>query len=172
MRSEAYKAKQRAYKRDEYRWYSEHGICVYCHQADAVTGMKACPDCLYKRNMRKIEKSSDEQRKKDAEKHQQRRARHKAQGLCTECNNPALEGQTRCKKCTMLHRMYDRQTRVYCVPDMITCCLKLCNEPVMQGKRYCEKHYKEKCAVMMKNRCKSNTNHIWRHLDSAMYKGV
>ena len=170
MRSEAYKAKQREQKRSEYHWYRNHGICVYCHQNDAVPGMQACADCFYKRQMRRIEKSGDEQRAKEAEQARSRRAKHKTQGVCTECNQRALDGQTRCKKHVMLHRMYDRQAKVYVISDLTVCSHTSCNEPVVPGKRYCEKHYKEKCAVMMANREKDNSNHIWRRLDNEMFR--
>jgi len=171
MRSEASKARQREQKRKEYHWYREHGICVYCHQTDAVPGMQACADCFFKRQMRRIEKSGEEQRAKEAEQMRLRRARHKAQGLCSECNLPALDGQTRCKKHALFHRMYGRQAKVYVVLDLTRCSLVACNEPVVPGKRFCAKHYREKCAVMMANQQKNNANHIWRQLDGAMFRG-
>lgn len=171
MRSEASKQRQRESKRKEYWWYRKHGICVYCHQADAVPGMQACADCFYKRQMRRIENSGEEQRAQWAEEMRLRRARHKTKGLCTECNSPALDGQTRCKKHAMLHRMYDRQSAVHIIPDLAKCSLVSCNEPVVPGKRFCEKHYEKKRAVIMANQPKSNTNHIWRRLDGAMFRG-
>ena len=171
MRSEQSKQHQRQFKKKEYWWYRRHGICVYCHQKDAVPGMQACADCFYKRQMRKIAKSSDEERAKQAEQRRQWRARHKAEGLCSECNQPSIDGFSRCKKHAMLHRMYDRQSSVHIIPDLTKCSLVACNEPAVPGKRFCEKHYKKKCAVIIGNQPKSNANHIWRRLDSAMFKG-
>lgn len=170
MRSEAYKQHQREAKKKEYWWYRKHGICVYCHQADAVPGMQACADCFYKRQMKRIEKSGEEQRAKWAEQMRQRRAKHKAQGLCTECSRPAIDGLTRCRKHQILHNADTAFRKVYIVPDLTKCSLKACNEPALPGKRFCERHYKEKYAVMMANQAKNNAHHIWRRLDDAMFR--
>jgi hypothetical protein len=169
MRSEQAKQRQRQSKKKEYWWYRRHGICVYCHQTDAVPGMQACADCFYKRQMRRIAKSSEEERAKQAEQRRQWRAKHKAEGLCSECNQPAIDGLTRCRKHQILHNA--SSNKVHVIPDLTRCSLVACNEPAVAGKRFCEKHYKEKCAVIMANQPKSNANHIWRKLDHAVYEG-
>ena len=45
----------RQYTHEMYVWYKDHGICVTCHQQDAIKGRVNCPTCAAKarENMRK-----------------------------------------------------------------------------------------------------------------------
>lgn len=144
---------------------------MYCHQADAVPGMQACADCFYKRQMRRIAKSSPQERAKQAEYRRQWRAKHKAEGLCSECNQPVVDGTTRCKKHQILHKAETQFHKVHVVPDLGKCSIVKCNEPAMPGKRFCAAHYQMKRDVAMSNKPKSNVNHIWRRLDGVVFRG-
>ena len=170
MRSEASKQRQREFKRKEYWWYREHGICVYCHQADAVPGMQACGECRYRRQMQRIAQSSPQERAKQAEQRRIWREKHKAAGLCCDCNQPAIDGLTRCRKHQILHNSGTAFRKVHVVPDLGKCSITKCNEPALPGKRFCEAHYTMKRDVIMANKPKSKVNHIWRRLDGAVFR--
>ncbi len=158
--------RQKAAKRIEYHWYAKHGICVSCHQAAAVPGMKNCGDCLYKKQLRHI-RNAEKERPKFREHAAKFRSEHKALGLCVECSQPAIEGTTRCKRHTLLHRIHDAMRRVRKVPDENVCSIAACNALVVPGKRFCEYHYRKKCATAFANQPKGNSHHIWRRLDHA-----
>ena len=49
----------RQYARESYTWYKAHGVCVTCHQQDAVKGRVRCPGCAAKARMRMREYKVD-----------------------------------------------------------------------------------------------------------------
>lgn len=83
---------------ERYHWYKEAGICPRCCTRYSEPGMVYCKAC-YEKNRRKAAER-DPTGKVKAQYMRERRARLKAEGICTDCaKRPAMEGKTRCKKC-------------------------------------------------------------------------
>ncbi len=89
------------------------GRCVDCNQPrDASKSRWVCASCLGK-NREKAARRYREQSKliliRNARNAAARRARHKALGLCVQCNNVrASNSRSRCVKCLAIDRQYHR----------------------------------------------------------------
>lgn len=113
------RAKKRAREAERYQWLKTHGYCVKYGSEKAFGGRVCCADCLYKMQMRAIQYAesspdAEERRKRhnarQAEWARQRRARRKAAGICVCCGKrEALDGRTRCERCTYLERARGRE---------------------------------------------------------------
>lgn len=42
----------RRYARETYAFYKAHGVCISCHQRDAIKGQVRCPECAAKERER------------------------------------------------------------------------------------------------------------------------
>lgn len=104
-RSEAYKARQREQKKEEYAFYKSRGICVCCHQQDAVSGKTRCALCAdihnqYSANYIHRTNYHIEHADERHEKRKQERAERIANGICTKCGKrKARIGMKTCELC-------------------------------------------------------------------------
>lgn len=109
------RARKRAREAERYQWLKARGFCVKCGREKSFGGRVYCVNCLYKMQMRAIQYTeSSEGRKqhnaRQAEWMREQRARRKAAGICIRCGKrEALEGRTRCKRCTCLERARGRE---------------------------------------------------------------
>ena len=90
-------------RKEEYEWLKSHGMCVNCHNKEAMHGSIYCYECW--------EKSYDKNGKYDKEHIQENRERMKvygkkryaelkAKGICTKCGkHKAVDGETLCLSC-------------------------------------------------------------------------
>lgn len=89
---------QKAYQREHYRWYREHGICWKCKTAEALPMRCYCAACRDARI--KAYHERPEIHAKQAENHKARRQKLIAAGLCVCCGRrPALPGIKDCGIC-------------------------------------------------------------------------
>jgi len=92
-------AREHQYKTamERYFWYKDAGICPRCLRY-SEPGKVYCKAC-YEKNRRKAAER-DPTGEAKAKYMRERRARLKAEGICTDCGKrPAMEGKTRCMKC-------------------------------------------------------------------------
>lgn len=75
--------RNRKWEKENKKWYAEHGICVRCHQADALPGKKTCHVCAayYANRNGSNHYNPEKHSKTDKERYDYR----KAHGLCTKC---------------------------------------------------------------------------------------
>lgn len=125
--------------REMYNWYKKHGICVACRTNDAVGNMTMCGDCLFKMNQRCREWRSKNNDYSSAYS-KKRNKRLKEAGICVECGREkARPGRVNCESCALKRRVRAASKRILKVkPDGI--CFR-CDQPAMEGKKCCEKHY-------------------------------
>lgn len=101
-------------------------------------------------------------------------AKHRAKGLCANCGKKTSAGKRLCLDCFLRRRRYDKRyfdayRRVK--TDFSDGLCRLCNEPVVTGKKLCARH----CAIAKKNLKKanaqqSNADHPWRHGNQLIFK--
>ena len=171
------RAKECAQHRERYYWYKEHGICVRCGQEDAAPGKVKCEECAAKEATRRLAayyRQGKAQQAADLQRHKVRYARRKALGLCTDCGKTVSTGKRLCLDCSLRRRRYDKRyfdahRRVK--TDFSDGLCRLCNEPVVPGKKLCARHY----AIAAANARKAHAqrpkgNHGWRRGNRLIFK--
>ena len=98
--------RKRASARATYAWYREHGICVHCHQRNAVEGHSQCEVCREDARAR-WRKHRSEYNAMSRDSKRRSYTRNKEQGLCVRCGKePAIAGQCMCAPCRDRFRKY------------------------------------------------------------------
>lgn len=123
------------------------GRCIYCRKNKADEGYRSCLQCRMD-----IREKGDTHSEESKQKHKEWLKRRKdllyAFGVCVDCGKrDAKEGGHRCLRC--IFKANERQTKrrreAGILPrDSYTkdgICY-FCGEPVVPGKKTCEKHYK------------------------------
>ena len=95
------------YNRSWRAWYTEHGICVKCHEADAEPGHVHWRKCLQSEIVRR-----SRTRAQDNAKHKKLRADRIAAGLCPYCGNKATPGMKSCARCRAMRNDSVRKQRI------------------------------------------------------------
>lgn len=98
-----------------YRWYKAHGICPRCRTRWCVPGHVYCDDCYA--HQYAVAERRDPGRVQRNAYDRDRRARLKAEGICTHCGQrPAEPGKLKCKECkdkqNESNRMYRLRQRI------------------------------------------------------------
>lgn len=140
--------------RETRKWYLEHNICPICRKNDLLGDETICPECraqstnniLSKRNRSEYNAYHSEWSRNTYRK-------RKELGICVKCGKrKATEANVTCALCRSKYnetrraraRTSDRSDRIkngVCY---------FCNNPVKEGYKVCEKHYKmnvEKAAI-------------------------
>ena len=138
---------------EDYYFYKSRGICVNCHNDNAMHGAVRCPECADKlskfdsRRYAEIKNNGyDEYRRSMSKKNNERRAERRKAGICWMCGKrPVQNGYMKCIDChTKIRKKKDyrynndipRNER----PDYGLC--YICGSPKMEKHNTCEKHYK------------------------------
>lgn len=97
-KSEAARQYNRELHRETYVWYKDHGICTKCHTRYAEPGRTVCKPCTVREKAMLLKRDPGRERHKQYNR--DRRARLKAEGLCTYCGKvKAMPGHALCKRC-------------------------------------------------------------------------
>lgn len=100
------KARNNELRKEEYRWYRDHGICTYCLKAYAEPGRITCEQCRRKLAHRRDQR--DPGRVKRNAYNRERKAALIEKGLCVWCGKrKPIEGQRMCPAC----RAKDRESK-------------------------------------------------------------
>lgn len=98
LKSDKAKAHEKAYKKELYHWYRDHGICFECKRRDAEPGRMLCAACKRERALRAEHRDPGGEKRKAYLR--ERYARLKAEGLCVDCGRrKAQEGHVHCARC-------------------------------------------------------------------------
>ena len=172
-RKEAHRARIRA----TYHWYKAHGICIACGHEDVEPGKTRCAECAMKaaaRDRAAYYRQREERREAMRRRKRELYAKHRAKGLCANCGKKTSAGKRLYLDCFLRRRRYDKRyfdayRRVKTNFSDGLC--RLCNEPVVTGKKLCARH----CAIAKKNLKKanaqqSNADHPWRHGNQLIFK--
>ena len=104
-------ARARAYCREMYWWYRDHGICVYCKKAYAEPARSRCRFCARKQNARAARKDPGHVAHNATMKAW--RAQKRAEGMCSRCGQrKATEGYKSCASCREYQKEYYLARRV------------------------------------------------------------
>lgn len=149
------RSKRNAERREEYRYYKEHGICVDCKQEDAVPGKTRCLYCSsvraeqsQKRRDRLTKEEREEKNRIKREKSQALRDYRKANGLCDICGKPVYKNYSKCYEHYIHFKRYEKKRREKKnkgYAELGLC--RICGKPTVEGKKFCEVHleqYREK----------------------------
>ena len=144
------------YSKEAYHYYKEHGICVYCKQADAAPGRTKCLNCISltaEKRRERDSKLSDEEREERNRKKRERgkalREYRKANGLCLTCGKPVYKNYSRCYEHYLYFKRVNRernkaQAKGYA--ELGLC--RICGKPVVKGKKFCEEHLEKYRKIM------------------------
>jgi len=149
------------------QWYLSHGICPACRKNDVATGFKHCPDCIYKFNMRNMQRDLEVNRERNRKRYADRRA----SGLCVACGKEALPGQCRCSVCASKNKVRARRYKVRSTRHENGICM-WCDQPALPGRWYCEKHYQQKVEIGRRTIVKAREalGDKWRRADAATFR--
>ena len=104
-------AHQKAYQRETYRWYRDHGICWKCKTAEAMPMRCYCAACRDQK-MREY-RERPEIHEQQARSHKARRERLIAAGTCVCCGRrPAMPGFKECGICRKARLESHQVTRI------------------------------------------------------------
>ena len=144
-------SKRNAERREEYRYYKEHGICVNCRQEEAAKGRTRCLTCLSKiaeqsraRHSKLTEEELAEKNRIRREKGKALRDYRKANGLCDICGKPAYKHYSKCYEHYIYYKRYEKKRREKKnkgYAELGLC--RICGEPPAEGKKYCAEHLKQ-----------------------------
>lgn len=87
-----------------------YGICSRCRCNEIVGNFSMCPECMEKRTLNYIERSKDEEFRKNLCNQTSKRYYNKVnKGICVSCNKPLSDydkyhNHTRCEECRILTR--------------------------------------------------------------------
>lgn len=157
--------------REEYQWYKSHGICVKCHQEDAIEGRIYCAYCrayqriFYRYHKPKKEETSEHREKRiaylkayNAKRYRESKENHK----CIRCGKSLPQGTTgtRCEWCRIKennqHNEREHRKGVmprYLMGNGVYC--QICAKPIEKaGEKLCDRCYKNSCVNVSKARKK------------------
>lgn len=170
---ETYGAARRSeYNREARKWYREHGLCPACggNRDDKYIYCLACRrrNADYARNTTPTEHTRESRRRTALKWYYDK----KAKGICIKCGKrAAMSGRTWCAICAGRQNAKAKVKRAEkaVMRDPLKCFF--CNEPVLDGKKVCEKHYAmclDKLAVAAKTKKES---HPWKMDNKLIKKG-
>lgn len=136
-------------QKENYQYLKGLGICTACRNDYAMIGSVRCPKCADKMSISAIaryERQSaspewrEHRRRRNTANEKKRRQRRRNAGICHECGkNPIEKGYVRCYEC-LIKRRRQHNTGIprNARPSFGLC--YFCGEPVLHGKKVCEKH--------------------------------
>lgn len=165
------------YYRELRRWYLDAGICYNCKTRSVVKGETRCLICkMDNRERCKAceKKRSDESRREQNIKTNERKERLKAAGICVDCGKRTAEnGRIRCGICLAKDRERHKQRNLNAgkVPQELRAngiYCNMCCKPICNGEKLCPECYKKACKGLEIARAKvDRTNHPWRKIIAA-----
>ena len=155
-------SKRNAERREEYRYYKEHGICVDCHQEEAAKGRTRCLTCLSIRAEQREKRESKLTEEERAEKNRIKREKgkalrddRKANGLCDVCGKPAYKNHSKCYEHYIYYKRYEKKRREKKnkgYAELGLC--RICGEPTVGGKKFCKEHLEQYREIMKRTQAK------------------
>lgn len=135
--------------KDDYRFYSERGICVACRRRDAMYGSRRCDECAEKESERSRKRNEELKNSPDytayladlAKRRRETRQRRRDAGICATCGKrPAARGHRACLECSLKRRRirdrrYNNEIPRSMRPGLGLC--YVCGATVLQGKTTC-----------------------------------
>ena len=135
--------------KEDRKWYRENGICPRCRKNIILGTENVCPECsayAYEITMKSRERLGKEHYNK-VHKEWSKRTHHEMiqKGICTRCRKRKADyGYKTCGICREKGRKYKRVK--YGKPDRseryIQGLCYFCDNPIKDGYKVCEKHYK------------------------------
>lgn len=166
-------ARKTEYTRDARAWYREHGLCPACG-SNRDSEYLYCLACRrhnadYQRNNTPTERTREMRRRVSAEWYQ----RKKSEGICTKCGKrPAMSGRTWCSICAGKQngKAKAQRAEAAALRDPSKC--YFCGEPVLVGKKVCEKHYAACTAKLAAASRIKKSSHPWKIANELIKEGV
>ena len=147
--------------KEDRKWYRENGICPRCRKNIILGTENVCPECsayAYEITMKSRERLGKEHYNK-VHKEWSKRTHHEMiqKGICTRCRKRKADyGYKTCGICREKERRYKRVK--YGKPDRSErykygLCY-FCDNPIKDGYKVCEKHYKMNVEKTKKKKAK------------------
>lgn len=163
----------RAKCREEQRLRREQAaelhICPRCRKNKLYAGEKRCPECIEKARKYSV---GYRERKNELQRTVYRARPKENDGKCIYCHKrPPEPGHKSCVYCRARRRRYwqkdgiDRSERV-----SYGLCY-ICGEPVMDGRKLCQKHYEQARTNLLKVKAPT-TGHRWRADETKRYSSM
>lgn len=151
-------------------WAKSIGICTNCFSEKAWNGRTMCPECLDKNKERSERTRTTESREQRKRYVKRKRDLCVAFGICRECLKKPVKKGLKCIECYAKELQRNEKKRKNVKRDMrveLGLCY-FCGEPVVKGKKTCEKHLKLQGDKLKKWHKENgdNSNHHWRVMQS------
>lgn len=186
MDIEEQKEARRKAARDYRELARKNHICTSCFKEVAAIGFNQCPKCLEKGTLYRAKRlQRPEVREAYNERSRAVYNQRKEQHLCTKCGKKLTTEHTLCERCLAKERARSKrnyakhgklsrkpaklkleETRERTLAQGLIPC-KYCGEPVVEGKKLCEKHYKKCLDALALGKEKSTYRH-----QVVMYKAL
>lgn len=97
------------YRKENYDFFKEHGICTRCNKEFVEPGKTMCPSCIEKHNKYSKNRYNEniEVNKRMRESNKKRYYMLKESGICTDCGKNKIyksKSSVRCYECYIKHR--------------------------------------------------------------------
>jgi len=152
----------------DYQFYKKRGICINCHNENAMIGAVRCPECADKQAARDAErytklKADPDYRPRVSAYRKELRQRRRDAGLCHECGKrPVAEGYARCSECLIARRR--KKDKRYDIPRSERMSYRLCyicGDVGFNDYNLCKKHYTQYVGKFTDIRVKGGESHPW-----------
>ena len=142
------------------------GICPACFKTKLYVGEKVCPECY-----EKAKKYRDDHRQERADNQRKHRYdRPKDDTKCIHCRKrPPQKGYKSCAYCRARLRNKHRKIDLAPVERPSYGLCYFCGEPVIDGKKVCQRHYELSVANL---RRASTKDHWWRKDEHIRYEHI
>lgn len=146
---------KRKQNKERYDRLKGRGMCVKCGRLKAEEGHSLCLVCRMDLRGRSHHRTEEEKEAKAAYM-RDRFAKHKAAGLCVDCDKPAYRNHVRCYEHYIYQRMRNtaRRNKQKLGYTEIGLC-RICGKEPAPGKKLCPEHsrqYAERITKMNKER--------------------
>ena len=165
--------------KSDYQFYKTHGICVACHQENALPERVHCLACLLDkrakdREYKRQQKSqvSEEEKLRRNEQSRIRYQKRREAGICKNCHRPVYKNYSRCYEHHFANNLDGRLTyqESHIQREADQC--RWCRKPVAYGRTFCQE-----CLELNQKRAEyartfiNRKNHPWRR-DNEVIFGV
>lgn len=98
-------------RKQDYQYYKEHNICVWCRQENAFFNHVLCPKCIERQNAY-WHTYTDERKKELSKRSNDWKRQNKLKGLCKCCGKPVSRtSKTFCEEHRLKYNEYKREYR-------------------------------------------------------------
>lgn len=170
------KEERNKYARDTYALLKRLHLCIQCKAQDAYTlaGRARCYECTEKNNINARNSRKNKNKSETDNYRNDLRQRYRDEHKCIFCGKKLLTADKhttcyRCRRKANNRKRISREINGTISRDILRdngICWNCCKNPVLEGKKVCEKCYEKNLATLNSIK-RHNDLHIWRSQETA-----